>query len=105
MAERTWQTPPLREALAGLLRDTGDIVGAVRLFDDEYRRNPSLAAYRRLLDEADLLGERATSGARRSTTCAAGSRRNQRPAWPSVGRADRDPPVRRRDRRRLGGRQ
>jgi uncharacterized Zn finger protein len=60
MAERTWQTPPLREALAALLRDTGDTVGSITLFDDEYRRNPSLTAYRRLLDEADLRGERAT---------------------------------------------
>jgi len=60
MAERTWQTPPLREALAALLREAGDTVGSVKLFDDEYRRSPSLAAYRRLLDEADLLGERAT---------------------------------------------
>ena len=60
MAERTWQTPPLREALAGLLRDAGDTAGAVSVFEDEYRRHPSLAAYRRLLEEADQLGERAT---------------------------------------------
>ena len=60
MAERTSQTPPLREALAALLRDTGDAVGSIRLFDDEYHRGPSLASYRRLLDQADLLGERAT---------------------------------------------
>ena len=60
MAERTWQTPPLREALAALLRGTGDTVGSIRLFDDEYHRTPSLTSYRRLLDEADLLGERAT---------------------------------------------
>ena len=60
MAERTWQTPPLREALAALLRDTGDTAGSIALFDDEYGRSPSLTSYRRLLDEADLLGERAT---------------------------------------------
>ena len=59
MAERTWQTPPLREALAALLRDTGDTVGSIALFDDEYQRTPSLTSYRRLLDDADLLGERA----------------------------------------------
>ncbi len=58
--ERTWQTPPLREALAGLLRDRGDAIGSVILFDDEYRRSPSLSAYRRLLEEADVLGERET---------------------------------------------
>lgn len=60
MAERTWQTPPLRETLAALLRGTGDTVGSIRLFDDEYHRTPSLTSYRRLLDEADLLDERAT---------------------------------------------
>ena len=58
MADRTWQTPPLREMVAGLLRESGDIAGAVSLFDDEFRRSPSLTVYRRVLDEADLLGQR-----------------------------------------------
>ncbi len=42
-----------------MLREAGDTVGSIALFDDEYRRTPSLTSYRRLLDEADLLGERA----------------------------------------------
>ena len=58
MADRTWQTPPLREAVAGLLRESGDITGALSLFEDEFRRSPSLTVYRRVLDEADLLGQR-----------------------------------------------
>jgi hypothetical protein len=58
MADRTWQTPPLREMVAGLLRESGDIAGAVSLFEDEFRRSPSLTVYRRVLDEADLLGQR-----------------------------------------------
>lgn len=31
MADRTWQTPPLREAVAELLRESGDIPGAVAI--------------------------------------------------------------------------
>ena len=63
MAERTWQTPPLRDAVAALLRASGDVAGAVSLFDDEFRRSPSLTVYRRLLDEADLVGHRTTKRA------------------------------------------
>ena len=51
-ADRPWQTPPLREFLAGLLRDRGEQSAAVELFWDAFVRAPSLAAYRRLLDEA-----------------------------------------------------
>ena len=51
-ADRVWQTPPLREFLAGLLRDRGERSAAVGLFWDAFVRAPSLAAYRRLLEEA-----------------------------------------------------
>ena len=51
-AGRAWQTPPLREFLATLLRDRGERSAAVELFWDAFVRAPSLAAYRRLLEEA-----------------------------------------------------
>jgi uncharacterized Zn finger protein len=51
-ASRSWQTPPLREFLAGLLHDRGARSAAVELFWNAFVRAPSLAAYRRLLDEA-----------------------------------------------------
>jgi len=51
-ADRSWQTPPLRELLARLLRERGEASAAVELFWDAFERAPSLTAYRRLLDEA-----------------------------------------------------
>jgi hypothetical protein len=50
--DRSWQTPPLREFLAGLLRDRGERSEAVELFWEAFVRAPALTAYRRLLDEA-----------------------------------------------------
>lgn len=52
LAGRSWQTLPLREFLAGLLRDRGQPSDAVKLFWDAFEAAPSLGAYRRLLDEA-----------------------------------------------------
>lgn len=49
-AGRPWQTPPLREFLARLLRERGEASTAVDLFWDAFERAPSLTAYRRLLD-------------------------------------------------------
>jgi tetratricopeptide (TPR) repeat protein len=49
---RSWQTPPLREFLAGLLRDRGERSAAVELFWEAFLRAPSLTTYRRLVDEA-----------------------------------------------------
>jgi uncharacterized Zn finger protein len=51
-ADRSWQTPPLREFLARLLRDRGESAAAVELFREAFHQAPSLAAYRRVLDEA-----------------------------------------------------
>jgi uncharacterized Zn finger protein len=51
-ASRPWQPPLLRAFLAGLLRDRGEQSAAVQLFWDAFVRAPSLAAYRRLLEEA-----------------------------------------------------
>lgn len=50
---RSWQTPPLREFLADMLRERGERSAAVELFWDAFVQAPSLPAYRRLLDEAD----------------------------------------------------
>lgn len=52
-ADRTWQTPPLRELLAEMLRDRGDFDGAVDAYWQAFERHPSLDAYRRLLAEAE----------------------------------------------------
>lgn len=61
--DRPWQTPPLREFLAALLRQRGDGAAAVALFWEAFVGVPSLEAYRRLVAEAgeevDLLGTRA----------------------------------------------
>ena len=51
-ADRSSQTPPLREFLARILRDRGDAASALDLFWDAFARAPSLVAYRRLLEEA-----------------------------------------------------
>jgi uncharacterized Zn finger protein len=51
-AGRSWQTQPLRDLLARLLRDRGEPSAALELFWDAFVRAPSLSAYRRLLDEA-----------------------------------------------------
>jgi len=59
-ADRTWQLAPLRELLAQLHRDRGDVDAAVRLFWIAFERRPSLDSYRRLVREADAAdaGER-----------------------------------------------
>jgi uncharacterized Zn finger protein len=51
-ADRSWQTPPLREFTAELLRHRGDRPEAVELFWDAFEQSPSVGTYRRLLDEA-----------------------------------------------------
>lgn len=51
-ADRSWQAPPLRGFLAGLLHDRGEPAAARELFWDAFEKTPSLSAYRRLLDEA-----------------------------------------------------
>lgn len=51
-ADRSWQTPPLRGFLAGLLHDRGEQAAARELFWDAFEQAPSLSAYRRLLEEA-----------------------------------------------------
>lgn len=62
-ADRPWQTPPLREYLARLLRDRGEPSGALQLFWDAFERAPSLTAYRQLLEEA---GDEAAAAKARS---------------------------------------
>jgi uncharacterized Zn finger protein len=57
-ADRWHQTPPLREFLAGLLRDGGDDAGALELFWGAFVRMPKLDAYRRLMEEADGASEK-----------------------------------------------
>lgn len=52
--DRFWQTPPLREFLAGLLRERGDGDGALELFWLAFEEAPTLQSYRRLLQEAEL---------------------------------------------------
>jgi len=52
-ADRSWQTPPLREFTAELLRRRGDRPEAVELFWDAFEQSPSVGTYRRLIDEAD----------------------------------------------------
>lgn len=78
-ADRTWQTTPLREFLAGVLRERGQESGAVDLFWRTFEGAPSATAYRRLLQEAGeeknaygalairLLRDRIASGGSRST--------------------------------------
>lgn len=51
-ADRSWQTPPLRDFFAGLLRSDGATEQAVQLYWDAFRQHPSLEAYRRLGVEA-----------------------------------------------------
>ncbi|MGQ0804571.1 MAG: tetratricopeptide repeat protein [Actinomycetota bacterium] len=55
-ASRSWQTPPLRELLAEMLRDRGDLDGAVDAFWQAFELHPSVEAYRWLLTEADRAG-------------------------------------------------
>lgn len=52
-ADRPWQTPPLRELLARMLRESGRRDDAVAEFWSAYERTPSVDAYRRVLSEAD----------------------------------------------------
>lgn len=56
-ADRPWQTPPLRELLAEMLRERGDSDGAVDAFWRAFEVHPSIDAYRRLLTEAKLSGK------------------------------------------------
>jgi uncharacterized Zn finger protein len=56
-ADRPWQTPPLRELLAEMLGERGDLDGAVQVFWQAFEAHPSISAYRRLLTEADRAGE------------------------------------------------
>ena len=56
-ADRHRQTLPLRELLAGMLRQGGDSHRAIGLFWDAFVTAPSLATYRRLLDEAGSDGD------------------------------------------------
>jgi len=56
-AERPWQTGSLRELVAGMLHDQGDMAGATDLFWVALVDHPSLASYRRLIAEADRTGE------------------------------------------------
>jgi uncharacterized Zn finger protein len=51
-ADRHWQTPPLREFLAGQLRAAGDDAGAETLWWEAFERHPSLDGYRKLLAES-----------------------------------------------------
>lgn len=50
--DRPWQTPPLREVLATVLREAGRHDEAVAEFWEAFAATPSLDAYRRLLREA-----------------------------------------------------
>jgi hypothetical protein len=65
-ADRTWQTSPLRELTAELLRQRGDRPGAVELFWVAFEQSPSVGTYRRLLDEP---GDDAPAWRRRSIDC------------------------------------
>jgi len=56
-ADRYHQTPPLREFLAGVLRESGDRDGALDLFWSAFESVPTLDAYRRLLQEAEPGGD------------------------------------------------
>ncbi|MGH8899221.1 MAG: tetratricopeptide repeat protein [Egibacteraceae bacterium] len=56
--DRGWQTPPLRELLAGLHRRRGDADAAVEVFWAGVQAAPSLESYRRLLQEAETAGDR-----------------------------------------------
>lgn len=51
-ADRTWQTPPLRDFLAELLRERGNETDALDLYWDAFAGSPSLPTYRGLLEEA-----------------------------------------------------
>lgn len=51
--DRPWQTDPLRDALARLLRGRGHDDVVVELFWEAFEQAPSLVAYRRLVEEPD----------------------------------------------------
>ena len=55
-ADRSWQTPPLRDFLAGLLHSDGATEQAIQLYWDAFRQHPSREAYRRLGAETSNLG-------------------------------------------------
>lgn len=79
--DRPWQVADLRDFLASKLRDGGEDRAAVELFWQAFVSGPSLAAYRRLLDEddgqdwlrrcGDHLSDSLTKAARRATPEAA----------------------------------
>ena len=52
LADQPWQTAPLRDYLAGLLRSQSEEDDALALYREAFDRQPSLTAYRRLLEEA-----------------------------------------------------
>jgi uncharacterized Zn finger protein len=56
--DRHWQTPPLREFLASQLRASGDDAGAELLWWEAFVQQPSLSAYRKLLEESSRKDER-----------------------------------------------
>jgi uncharacterized Zn finger protein len=58
-AQHEWLTRSLRELYAEMLRERGDVGGAVDEFRRAFERHPSRDAYRRLLAEAELPGRRA----------------------------------------------
>jgi uncharacterized Zn finger protein len=103
---RSWQTPPLREFLAGLLRERGERSAAVELFWEAFLQAPSLTAYRRLVDEASE-----DAPAVKTRALEALSSRVERPAdgdargcLRTVRRAGRDPGLRGRNGASLAGR-
>lgn len=51
-ADRPWQTGPLRDHLARLLRADGDVAGVIELYRAAFDQAPSLGAYRQLIAEA-----------------------------------------------------
>jgi uncharacterized Zn finger protein len=64
-ADRPWQTGPLRDHLARLLRAEGDVAGVTALYRAAFDQDPSLESYRHLVSEAgpdaEVEAERAMS--------------------------------------------
>jgi hypothetical protein len=59
-ANRTHQTPALRELLADLLRERGEVEPVMDLFWSSFEATPTLETYRRLTREAELVGQAST---------------------------------------------
>jgi tetratricopeptide (TPR) repeat protein len=80
-AGRPWQTPPLQEFLADLLRGRGEPSAALELYWEAFTRAPSLSTYRRLLDEAgedaDAVRARALESLRRRLESTSGGEPNR----------------------------